>query len=98
MPTLVIHGDADRILPIAACGINTHRAIKDSRLVVIEKRRRTGCGGSTPTMSHFKAAMDIGQPAGRVHVHPSAYEVSADPVCLVLIVGDKSLPAASGHR
>jgi pimeloyl-ACP methyl ester carboxylesterase len=36
MPTLVIHGDTDRILPVAACGINTHRAIKASRLVVIE--------------------------------------------------------------
>jgi pimeloyl-ACP methyl ester carboxylesterase len=36
VPTLVIHGDADRILPIAACGIKTHRAIEHSRLVVVE--------------------------------------------------------------
>jgi pimeloyl-ACP methyl ester carboxylesterase len=36
VPTLVIHGDADRILPIAGCGLKTHRAIKSSRLVVIE--------------------------------------------------------------
>ncbi len=36
VPTLVVHGDADRILPIAACGIKTHQAIKGSRLVVVE--------------------------------------------------------------
>ena len=36
VPTLVMHGDADRILPVAACGIKTHQAIKDSRLVVVE--------------------------------------------------------------
>ena len=36
VPTLVIHGDADRILPIAASGIGTHKAIKGSKLVVVE--------------------------------------------------------------
>jgi non-heme chloroperoxidase len=36
VPTLVIHGDADRILPIAATGIRTNKAIKGSRLVVVE--------------------------------------------------------------
>jgi non-heme chloroperoxidase len=36
VPTLVMHGDADRILPIAVCGIKTHQAIKDSRFVVVE--------------------------------------------------------------
>jgi non-heme chloroperoxidase len=36
VPTLVMHGDADRILPIAACGIKTHQAIKGSSLVVVE--------------------------------------------------------------
>jgi pimeloyl-ACP methyl ester carboxylesterase len=36
IPTLVIHGDADRILPIAATGIRTNKAVKDSRLVVLE--------------------------------------------------------------
>jgi non-heme chloroperoxidase len=34
--TLVIHGDADRILPIAATAIRTHQAIKGSQLLVIE--------------------------------------------------------------
>jgi pimeloyl-ACP methyl ester carboxylesterase len=33
---LVIHGDADRILPIAATGTRTHEAVKGSRLVVVE--------------------------------------------------------------
>jgi non-heme chloroperoxidase len=36
VPTLVIHGDADRILPLAATGKLTHEAIKGSRLVVVE--------------------------------------------------------------
>ncbi len=36
VPTLVIHGDADRILPIAATGIRTNNAVKGSRLVVID--------------------------------------------------------------
>ena len=34
--TLVIHGDADRILPIAATAMRTHQAIKGSQLLVIE--------------------------------------------------------------
>jgi non-heme chloroperoxidase len=36
VPTLVIHGDADRILPIAATGSRTQEAVKGSRLVVVE--------------------------------------------------------------
>ena len=35
VPTLVIHGDADRILPIAATGIRTHKAVKGAHLVVV---------------------------------------------------------------
>jgi pimeloyl-ACP methyl ester carboxylesterase len=36
VPTLVIHGDADRILPIDATGKRTHELVKGSRLVVVE--------------------------------------------------------------
>jgi non-heme chloroperoxidase len=36
VPTLVIHGDADRIVPIEASGRRTHELVKDSRLVVVE--------------------------------------------------------------
>ena len=36
VPTLVIHGDADRILPIAATGKRTAELVKGSRLVVVE--------------------------------------------------------------
>ena len=36
LPTLVIHGDADRILPIDATGRRTHEAVKGSRLLVVE--------------------------------------------------------------
>src|ERR1700739_289793 len=36
VPTLVIHGDADRILPIAASGNRTAKLIKGARLVVLK--------------------------------------------------------------
>ena len=36
IPTLVIHGDADRILPIAASGLRTAKLIKGARLLVVE--------------------------------------------------------------
>ena len=35
VPVLVIHGDADRILPIAATGIRTHKAVNGARMVVV---------------------------------------------------------------
>jgi pimeloyl-ACP methyl ester carboxylesterase len=34
--TLVIHGDADRILPIKASGLRTAKLIKGARLVVVK--------------------------------------------------------------
>jgi len=37
VPTLVIHGDADRIVPIAASGQRTAKLIKGARLVVIRE-------------------------------------------------------------
>ena len=36
VPTLVIHGDADRILPITATGLRTAKLIKGARLVVVK--------------------------------------------------------------
>jgi pimeloyl-ACP methyl ester carboxylesterase len=36
VPTLVMHGDADRIVPIAAAGQRTAKLIKGARLVVVE--------------------------------------------------------------
>jgi non-heme chloroperoxidase len=36
IPTLVIHGDADRILPIAASGNRTAKLVKGARMVVIK--------------------------------------------------------------
>jgi non-heme chloroperoxidase len=36
VPTLVLHGDADRILPIAASGQRTAKLIKGARLVVVK--------------------------------------------------------------
>jgi non-heme chloroperoxidase len=35
LPTLVIHGDNDRILPFAATGSRTHEAVDGSRLMVV---------------------------------------------------------------
>ena len=36
MPTLVVHGDSDRILPIEVTGKRTQEAVKGSRLVVVK--------------------------------------------------------------
>ncbi len=36
VPTLVIHGDADRILPIEVTGMRTQKAIKGSQFVVVK--------------------------------------------------------------
>src|SRR5881628_1178726 len=36
VPTLVIHGDADRILPIATSGSRTAKLIKGARLLVVK--------------------------------------------------------------
>jgi non-heme chloroperoxidase len=36
VPTLVVHGDADRITPLAATGTPTHEAVKGSRLLVVK--------------------------------------------------------------
>src|SRR5262249_1881267 len=36
IPTLVIHGDADRIVPLAASGERTAKLIKDGRLFVVK--------------------------------------------------------------
>lgn len=36
VPTLVIHGDADSVVPLAGSGLRTHRAVPHSQLVVIK--------------------------------------------------------------
>ena len=36
VPTLVIHGDSDRIVPFPASGLRTHKTMRDSRLVIVE--------------------------------------------------------------
>jgi|ERR1700722_15302464 len=36
VPTLVIHGDADRILPITAAGLRTAKLVKGARLLVVK--------------------------------------------------------------
>ena len=36
IPTLVIHGDSDRTVPLSASGQATHALVKDSRLVVVK--------------------------------------------------------------
>ena len=36
VPTLVIHGDADRILPITSAGLRTAKLIKGARLLVVK--------------------------------------------------------------
>ena len=45
LPTLVIHGDADRLVPVA-CGVDTANAIPDARLEIIE-----GLGHDLPPLA-----------------------------------------------
>jgi len=37
VPTLVIHGDADRIVPLAASAVRTAKLIKSARLAVVKE-------------------------------------------------------------
>ena len=37
VPILVIHGDADRLVPFRVSGLRTHKTARDSKLVVIEE-------------------------------------------------------------
>jgi non-heme chloroperoxidase len=36
VPTLIVHGDSDRICPLSVTGERTHEAVKESTLVVVE--------------------------------------------------------------
>ena len=36
VPTLVVHGDSDRIVPLEVSGRRTHEAVRGSRLVVLK--------------------------------------------------------------
>ncbi|ACL17469.1 alpha/beta hydrolase fold protein [Methanosphaerula palustris E1-9c] len=36
VPTLIVHGDSDRICPLPVTGERTHEAVKESKLVVVE--------------------------------------------------------------
>lgn len=54
VPTLVIHGDADAIVPLEGSGARTHAAVPGSRLVVLEGAPH-GCNASHPL--EFNAAL-----------------------------------------
>lgn len=47
VPTLILHGDADGIVPFAGSGARTHKAIADSKLVTIHGAPH-GCNVSHP--------------------------------------------------
>lgn len=47
VPTLVIHGDADRIVPIEASGLRTAKLVKNARLVIVKD------GPHCITWTHF---------------------------------------------
>jgi pimeloyl-ACP methyl ester carboxylesterase len=51
VPTLVIHGDADPLVPLA-CGVDTAESIPGARLVVVE-----GMGHALP-ISHWRRIVD----------------------------------------
>ena len=45
MPTLVLHGDADALVPLAGSGARTHAAVAGSELVVLQGAPH-GCNAS----------------------------------------------------
>jgi non-heme chloroperoxidase len=53
VPTLVIHGDADAIVPIAGRGLRTHQPVRHSRLV------RVSGAPHGMTVSHAQAFNDV---------------------------------------
>jgi non-heme chloroperoxidase len=65
VPTLVMHGDADRVLPILATAMRTHEAVKGSQLVVIEGAPHgmlvTHAHEVTQTLIGFLAGRTVGQ-------------------------------------
>ena len=54
IPTLVLHGDADAIVPLEGSGARTHAAVAGSRLVVLEGAPH-GC--NTSHADAFNAAL-----------------------------------------
>lgn len=54
VPTLVIHGDSDGVVPFEGSGARTHQAIPHSELVVIDGAPH-GCNVSHP--AEFNAAL-----------------------------------------
>ena len=54
VPTLVLHGDADAIVPIEGSGARTHAAVAGSELVVLEGAPH-GC--NTSHADAFNAAL-----------------------------------------
>lgn len=65
VPTLVMHGDADRILPIAATGDRTHQAIKDSQYVVVEGAPHGMLWTHGDQVSETLVAFLAGRPVGK---------------------------------
>ena len=54
VPTLVIHGDSDAIVPLKGSGQRTHEAVAGSELVVIEDAPH---GFNTSHPDQFNAAL-----------------------------------------
>ena len=55
IPVLVMHGTADRILPIEACGVRTHELIRGVSMSP-SREPPTACAGHTPTRSALRCS------------------------------------------
>jgi pimeloyl-ACP methyl ester carboxylesterase len=84
VPTLVIHGDADRVLPIAATGIRIQKAVKGARLVAV----KDGPHGITWTHAekvNSELIRFLGEPAqesGKTIVKKTAAPVHGETIVL----------------
>ena len=68
VPTLVIHGDADRIVPIGASGKRTHEAVKGSRLVVVKDGPHCVTWTHADEVNHERVNfLGVGKHAGSAH-------------------------------
>lgn len=63
VPTLVVHGDDDRILPLAATATPAHEAVRGSRLVVV-KGGPHGLNWTHAAEVNRELLKFVGQPAG----------------------------------
>jgi non-heme chloroperoxidase len=76
VPTLVIQGDADRILPIGASGLRTAKLIKGARLLVVKDGPHCITWTHADEVNH-ELVNFLGEASGKVAGSAARTEVAA---------------------